>query len=94
MYVKHYCDYFYHKLSIWLHYIQFLMNAYVWDKRNNDQCFSSGPDLFCPTSKKETKRGQKGVGVAQYWFGQIFKTQEKGWKFIECSLYIYILNKT
>jgi len=76
-----------------LHYIQFFMNSYVWDWRSNDQCFSNGPNFVLPNFKKGNKKGKKVWVLPNIDLEKKKLTQKKGWKFIECSLYIFFWTK-
>ncbi len=78
---------------ILLHCIQFLMNSYIWKRRNNDRCFSNGPDYFCPTSEKRNKKEKMkkkwGCRPILFWANNL--NPKKGLKIYWIfTLYIYI----
>ncbi len=91
MYVKHYCDYFYHKLSICFCTIYNFLWIHMYEREEvMINVFLVG-SIFLPNLKKRNKKGKKGkkVGVLpNIDVGKKFKTPKKGWKFIECSIYI------
>jgi hypothetical protein len=78
MYVKHYCDYFYHKLSICYCIIYNFLWIHMYEREEvMINVFLVGPIPFSQPQKRKQK-GKKSGCVAQYWSGKI-KLKPKKW---------------
>ncbi len=73
------------------------MNSYIYVREQVViYVFLVGVILFAQRQKRKQKgKKKKNVGICPILFwAKNFKTKKNGQKFIECSFYIYFLNKT